>query len=129
MKALSTLLLILLSALSISAAAAPVVGTIEDVMCGEINPYIIGDACIVYTTDEDTGSKLGLVYGDYDWLERFVPSDSSIDDMVGDRFQAKDCRQLRSSSEIRELKKLNSEYFYLTCDIEGFKYFYGNVLY
>ena len=39
-------------------------GSVTDINCSEIDPFI-GDQCVVYTTDKNTGKKYGLIFDNY----------------------------------------------------------------
>lgn len=92
-----------------------IVGTAEDVLCGEIDPFAVGDACVVFTTDEETGIKFGLLYHDYDWIEAHVPDTDDSTDMIGDRFVASSCTKMFDRNKINELRDYKSDYFYIDC--------------
>lgn len=101
-------------------------GNTEDIICGEIDPYAVGDACVVYTTDKTTGKKLGLVYDDYDWIALHIPEPDSTDDWIGEEFEASTCELIKDPNAISELKSLNgnSEYFFVNCYAYDFNWFY-----
>ena len=122
-------MMILAAMVSFGASAVEVpsviTGTAEDIVCGEMDPFAVGDACIVYTTDEATGMKLGLVYDDYDWAIVHVPETDSVGDLVGDRFEASTCEKIYDRDQISVLKDFNSEYFYVNCYTYDFNWLYG----
>lgn len=124
------LMIILAAMLSFSALAVEIpsviTGTLEDVFCGEMDPFAVGDVCVVFTTDEATGMKLGLVYDDYDWGYIHVPETDSAEDMVGDRFQASTCEKIHDRNQIGELKNYNGDYFYVRCYVYDFSWLYGD---
>lgn len=119
MKNLITFLAIFLT---ISTTARPIKGTIDDVFCGEVDPFAVGDACLVLTTDTETGNKLGLVYRDFDWSYNFIPANEDATTAIGKEFTADLCSTIPNIDIIRELKEFNSEYFYLECNVFGFSF-------
>ena len=110
-----TLISLVFVANAFAKAPQSITGTVEDALCGEMDPFIVGDACIVYTTDEKTGVKLGLVYPDSDWSIARVPEIDSETDTVGDRFFATSCKAITDAETIRALKDFGEDYFYLDC--------------
>lgn len=99
--------------------------TVDDIVCAEINPFIIGDACILFSTEISTGNKLGLVYPDYDLFD--VAEEAGYfyldrGDANGTVFTATNCSYFTSGEDISELKSYNSQYFYLSCDLNGLSF-------
>jgi hypothetical protein len=119
---MKTLLITLIFITSFSLKAEVVEGTINDVICAEINPFVIGDACILFSTDKNTGNKVGLVYSDYTWAYEYASESNDWSVFTGRTFSASSCDTFTSYDEIRELKEYNAEYFYYRCNIFGFKF-------
>ena len=112
--------LALLSSFTIQAST--VKATINEVVCGEMDPFVIGDACILFSTDNETGNKIGLVYSDYDWAYEHASDLNNYDVLNGRSFKADNCETFKNYDAIRELKDYNSDYFYLSCNIFGFSF-------
>ena len=90
-----------------------------------MDPFAVGDVCVVFTTDEKTGMKLGLVYDDYDWMMVNVPEPDSAEDMIGDRFEASTCEKIYNRNQIEVLKDFESGYFYVNCYAYDFNWLYA----
>jgi hypothetical protein len=99
-------------------------GFANDIVCGEIDPYAVGDACIVYTTDRTTGKRLGLVYNDYDFATIHIPEPDSIDDWIDEEFEASTCELIEDPNKISELKELDPSYIYIHCYVYDFNWYY-----
>jgi hypothetical protein len=88
---------------------------VDDTMCGEIDPFVIGDACILQLTQEN-GKRLGLVFDFDDFMNRFTEYELNGKRVkIDDRFISK----ITESDVIRELQDYSSDYFYMTADIEA----------
>ena len=103
-----------------------IVGTMDDVYCGEMDPALVGDACIVFTKDESTGVNFGLVYPDYEWMSAHVPDTDSETDLIGDRFVASFCSKIYNKDKIGVLRDFKAGTYYLDCDFpaETFSWLY-----
>jgi len=99
-------------------------GFTNDIVCGEMDPFVVGDVCVLYTTDLRTGKSFGLVYSDYDWARLHIPEPDSIGDWIGEEFEASSCELIADKDELRVLKGFRSGYEYLSCYVYEFNWFY-----
>jgi len=119
------IILITITLLSLTVLAADnneIEGTVVDVVCSEMDPFAVGDACVVFAEVDATGAKRGLVYNDYDWSFLHVAEPDSATDTVGDQFIAAGCEKIYDMSVVNVLKDYNSSYFYLSCDVSSFSW-------
>ncbi len=113
----ATLLLSLLFVQNAFSANIPntISGPLKDVYCSEVDPFI-GDQCIIYTTDIVTGKKFGLVFEDYTWAMMHIPTNKTMNDYTNELFEVEFCDPLYDRDLILEYKRINSDYFYVTCN-------------
>lgn len=118
-------LAILLAGLSSQAQnfSPAIYGRIQNVFCGEMDPFAVGDACVVFVKEFSTNKKLGLVYRDYDWMEQFLPMDQEMDFPIGNEVNVHYCEKIGNRAEVQTLKDYDSEYFYLNCSVDGFSFY------
>ncbi len=96
-------------------------GQVDYAFCGEMDPYEVGDACVVFVTEYETNKKFGLLYNDYDWAQKFLAdSDGDEDALNGDSVFVKYCSKIYISNQIDVLKDHDPNYFYLDCHVDGF---------
>jgi hypothetical protein len=103
-----------LMSLALPAFAGTFHANIDYVMCGEIDPIVIGDACIVQLTKAD-GKELGLVFDFDDFNARF-----SENELTGARVTINDAllSKIYDAEVIRELNDY-SRNFYMNAKIDA----------
>ena len=119
---MKSMLLILSILISFNISAQVMNGTIDEVICAEMDPFVVGDVCIVFSTDLQSGSSVGLVYRDYDFAYQYLNNLMDWDEFVGREFSADYCEHLTNFNEIGVLKSFNPNYFYLNCELQGFQF-------
>ena len=83
-------------------------GYIDDAFCGEMDPFVVGDVCIVFINQNNT--KLGFLM-DYD---EFL-SNHNPDDLIGETilFEKNNISKIRNPHIIDTLRKYDDNYFYV----------------
>lgn len=114
-----------LSLLSGMIHANGVVGTVTDAFCGEIDPFAIGDACLVFVKENASGRLYGLHYHDYDFMSVVLEDQSDMSDLVGKEVEAYSCDFFEDSNAIYALKRFNSRAFYYDCYVYDFNVLNG----
>ena len=99
--------------LSVNALCASYHAKVDDVLCGEIDPFIIGDACIIYLTRLEDQKKMAVLF---DIDEVWNSLGESIDGFTGKRVlvNPRYFSKIYNPAQIEELRQMDSKYFYLT---------------
>ncbi len=110
MKTWNLLLLAFFMTTLVQADAASILsGTVEEVWCGELDPFF-GDTCIAFVVNEEN-QKYGLVL-DFD---AWQTNHSDQDALAGKPFSAASCETISDLDALKSLKKFNDQYLYLDC--------------
>lgn len=89
---------------------------VDDVFCGEMDPFVIGDVCVVNLTKEEDNKKLALLfdfdefttaYSEGELSKKLVEIDSSVLALVTDRDQ------------LVVLRDFDSTYFYMFAEVKA----------
>ena len=106
-----TLLALSLLIFAITAQATTFNATIDDIWCGEMDPFAIGDVCVVFVTKEKGNSKLGILF-DFD---AFLEENDEYEIMIGRKatINSATYSKIRDREIIDILKRFDSSYFYL----------------
>lgn len=108
-------LVLLVSVLSLQASAVvieDVVGQITEVVTGEIDPFVVGDACIV-TVKKDNGDLIGLVT-DFDACNDFGLEGAYIGRRLA--IPASALSLIRDNDRLSVLREFDGKSFFL--DVE-----------
>ncbi len=83
---------------------------IDDIFCGEIDPYILNDHCLVLTTT-DQQYKVAVLFG----VEQFLKYYQGYDSMVGKQIFIDDTyyQMINNQQILQALKRFDSNYYYL----------------
>lgn len=93
--------------------AATISGTVDEVFCGEMDPFAVGDTCLMFVTTNEN-KKFGLNFDFDSWLNVFVDDGS----LQGKTITAENCEKINDSNVINSLKDYNSSYFYMNCSVD-----------
>lgn len=90
-------------------AAMNLSGTVDEVWCGELDPFF-GDTCVAFVVN-DENQKYGLVL-DFDAWQTNHPDQDALS---GKPFSAASCEIISDFDALKSLKNFNDQYFYLDC--------------
>jgi hypothetical protein len=109
-------LLIVLSVLG-SFSAFATKATVDDAFCGEIDPFVVGDACIVQLSTSK-GSKIALVFPDYELEEKIGDSAETLNGQIVD-VDFSLAEKIYDYDVIHVLKSMGKKYFYMYAPIDA----------
>jgi hypothetical protein len=97
-----------------TAFAGSVTGTIDDLFCGEMDPFVIGDSCVLFITEDKTNDKLAFVYSDYDLWDVIDTMADEVGKTTGMHIEIDMNYQEKfyNKNAIHVLKDYDSRYFY-----------------
>lgn len=94
-------------------ANATIYGTIDNIFCGEMDPFVVGDTCITFITTENK-KKVALNFNFDEWLNSYSEDES----LWGRTISVNHCEKITEAEVVRVLKDYDSSYFYLNCAVE-----------
>ncbi len=104
----------LISTVSISASAGKFNATLDEVFCGEVDPFVVGEACVLSMTKED-GSKVGLVVDIDAYFEEYY--DDDLEEGLSVVVDDSSLKNIYSRSVLGVLQNsMSKDYYYLYAD-------------
>ena len=105
---------------ALQAQAKIVEYTVDDAICVEYDPFVVGDICLIYLT-QTNGRKVAVLFDFNIMSSREIRSTQpesvySIDELTGLKvtLDTTYLEPIRSAAVIRELKSDRPEYFYMS---------------
>ncbi|MCO4794240.1 MAG: hypothetical protein KC493_11030 [Bacteriovoracaceae bacterium] len=114
MKTLLTLLFVLTSFSSFSSTIFK--ATVEDTFCVEMDPFVVGDVCLLNLEREDNGKKLTLLL-DFD---EFSNQDGELEGQVLSVDSSK-LEKIRNREVLSILLDYDNNYYYMNASIDAFE--------
>lgn len=115
------ILLLVLTMILAPVQAKMINGTIEEIACGEFD-YMTGDACIIAVYDREDNRFYGLVYSNYDWIYEYEGNVEELTDYYGRKVMVESCYNIPIGHTRNILEAFNENYFYLSCELNGFHF-------
>lgn len=84
--------------------------TIDDVFCGEVDPFIVGDVCIV-SLSQETGEKISIVMDIDNYYNQFNEFD--LEEGLGVIVNQDSLELIDNTNILNILKQYDSDYFYV----------------
>lgn len=113
---MKTLLIMAAALLTMNAYSANFTATVEKSMCGEIDPFAIGDACLLYL-EKDNGKKLALLMDFDEFQDEF-----SENELRGQQVKVyADTLENIKGEALAELRSMDSSYYYQAAEMSSIK--------
>lgn len=103
-------------------------GEIESIICGEVDPIHIGDACILFTDSKVSDNKIAIVMDLDEFFAVYTQSKiGNLTSLIGKEIIIDNTvlNLYKNTEKIRTLKEIDSRYFYVELEFVPYMYIAG----